>query len=626
MKRILFVFIFLFSTSYSGIPKGTLIATRNSPTGSKPIERFTIFDTVVSFKDGVFSNNRITSMLKFKSRNIMVIKTESGILCCSREAKLYSFNKDKFIRVTELVAGDVLLGNDIKPYPIENIVDFQTTDNPITFFILSLENNHTYFIGDSNGTMFLAHNVVEAILELPIIVPEVIKAAPVVLGAVAVGAEFLFGKFSIFTSKGRKKFREKHNEVVQEASSIEGRTEEEIAQNFASDINNGRFDICKTSKVGAKVFVYNALSRIANKELTKEQLLAEISNLSRLGVDFDKPQLEQMLFLADKFNENCKLSKTEDREKKKRKAKKEKESRKENRPLKKRKKKSKTSGNFSEPVSDLNSGTPTPTPSGSNEKLKEQLKKFLEKEGVKDVKKKVKTELKDRIDELFKEKDPIDLSKCSASEEINDLKDEHLLDTTYSTPAVRPSMSAEEYKAREAELAKPILSNETKDNIKFVMKEAVDAGIDGVFDYAKGKLGNKVHELRDNGASNTLKESIRERANTRSKTMEAPKIIHTPKPVHTPQLKTRHTEPSFNETISTPSPSEPIKPEEPIFKMSNDANEDGFLTKIGNGVGVAALVAGGAAVSAIEIASMCKKGGQGGGSIFSLIASLFKIG
>lgn len=212
----LFLFV-LFNDVYGGVPKGSLIATMNSPTGFKPVESFTIFDSVISFEDGGFYASQVKSLLKFKSRNIIIIKTSSGILCCSREAKIYILNKDKFIPVVSLSVGDVLLSHELKSYPVESVVDFQTTGEPITFFIFSLDKVYSYFQADSNGTAFLMHNVYDIVMELtlksPEIIPELVKAAPVVAAATLAAGSTLLKQC---THEGRVKMRKENEDRLKE--------------------------------------------------------------------------------------------------------------------------------------------------------------------------------------------------------------------------------------------------------------------------------------------------------------------------------------------------------------------------------------------------------------------------
>jgi len=213
----IFLLLVLFNYTKPGVPKGSLVATRNSSTGFKPIERFTIFDNVACLKNGEFRNIQVSSLLKFKSINVIIIKTSSGILCCSREARIFCVNKNSFISVKELSVGDKILSHELKSYDIEAVTDFQTTGPPISFYILSLNKVHNYFQADSNGTAFLMHNVydavVELVLEAPEVIPEIVKAAPVVAAATATvaaaAATGIADATKLLTHKGRVEARRK---------------------------------------------------------------------------------------------------------------------------------------------------------------------------------------------------------------------------------------------------------------------------------------------------------------------------------------------------------------------------------------------------------------------------------
>ncbi len=181
MYKILFKY-FLINLLFLGnlfgdIPIGTLIKTN---TETKPIEQFSISEKVTSYSfiNRQFTDIAIKSIAKYKSKDFVAIQTSSGMLCCGTEAKIFSVSKNNFIKSTNLNTTDILLNNEFKQYPVEKVVNYESEKENI-FFILSLEEPHTFFQCDSSGTPFLMHNnpavfVIEYVIERS---PEILEFA-----------------------------------------------------------------------------------------------------------------------------------------------------------------------------------------------------------------------------------------------------------------------------------------------------------------------------------------------------------------------------------------------------------------------------------------------------------------
>ncbi len=211
------------------IPENTLISIN---TGTKSVEQFSIAEKLTSYslEDRQFKNVTIKSIAKYKSKDFVVIQTYSGMLCCGTEAKIFSVSKNNFIKSTDLDSTDILLSSELKQYPVEKIVSCES-EKESTFFILSLEEPHTFFQCDSSGTPFLMHNnpavfVLEYVIEKsPEIFGFVIDKAPEIVEIASSSVLALFGakvahdniKHShTFNEQKKTEIRQKHIDFLEE--------------------------------------------------------------------------------------------------------------------------------------------------------------------------------------------------------------------------------------------------------------------------------------------------------------------------------------------------------------------------------------------------------------------------
>ena len=221
MKKIMFkyfvVSLLFFLNLSCDVPIGTLIKIN---TGTKPVEQFFISEKITSysFKDGQFKDVAIESIAKYKSKDFVVIQTSSGMLCCGKEAKVFSVSKNKFIKSTDLDVTDILLSSELKQYPVEKVVNYESEEE--TFFVLSLEEPHAFFQCDSSGTSFLMHNnpavfVLEYVIERG---PEIIEiAASSVLALFGAKVAHDNGKHShTFNEQRKVESRQRHIESLED--------------------------------------------------------------------------------------------------------------------------------------------------------------------------------------------------------------------------------------------------------------------------------------------------------------------------------------------------------------------------------------------------------------------------
>ena len=217
MKKILFIInLLFFVTVFGDIPECALI---KSNTGTKSVEQFSISEKIMSYKDGQFKDVPIKYIAKYKSKDFVVIQTSSGMLFCGKEAKVFSVSKNNFVKSIDLDTTDILLSSELKQYPVEKVVNCESEKENI-FFILSLEEPHTFFQCDSSGTSFLMHNnpavfVLEYVIERG---PELIEiAASSVLASFGAKVAHDNGKHShAFNEQRKAEIRQQHIEFLED--------------------------------------------------------------------------------------------------------------------------------------------------------------------------------------------------------------------------------------------------------------------------------------------------------------------------------------------------------------------------------------------------------------------------
>ena len=131
---------------------GTLVTTRS---GFKPIEEIKIGDYVLSRNEetGEDSYKKVTDTLVRSTQEICTIELETGKIK-STTGHLFMV-KDKWWKAAvELVAGDILLTSDGKEQVVKSI-KVEEKGYPVTTYNLSVEDNHTFFVGTEK---VLTHN------------------------------------------------------------------------------------------------------------------------------------------------------------------------------------------------------------------------------------------------------------------------------------------------------------------------------------------------------------------------------------------------------------------------------------------------------------------------------------
>ncbi len=131
---------------------GTLVTTNS---GLKPIEEIKIGDYVLSRNEetGEDSYKKVTDTLVRSTQEICTIELETGKIK-STTGHLFMV-KDKWWKAAvELVAGDILLTSDGKEQVVKSI-KVEEKGYPVTTYNLSVEDNHTFFVGTEK---VLTHN------------------------------------------------------------------------------------------------------------------------------------------------------------------------------------------------------------------------------------------------------------------------------------------------------------------------------------------------------------------------------------------------------------------------------------------------------------------------------------
>ena len=131
---------------------GTLVTTNS---GLKPIEEIKIGNYVLSRNEetGEDSYKKVTDTLVRSTQEICTIELETGKIK-STTGHLFMV-KDKWWKAAvELVAGDILLTSDGKEQVVKSI-KVEEKGYPVTTYNLSVEDNHTFFVGTEK---VLTHN------------------------------------------------------------------------------------------------------------------------------------------------------------------------------------------------------------------------------------------------------------------------------------------------------------------------------------------------------------------------------------------------------------------------------------------------------------------------------------
>ena len=126
---------------------GTLVTTRS---GFKPIEEIVIGDYVLSRNEetGETSYKKVTDTLVRSIQEICTIELENGNIK-STTGHLFMV-KDKWWKAAvELVAGEVLVSSDGKEQVVKS-VKVEEKGYPVTTYNLTVEDNHTFFVGSEN--------------------------------------------------------------------------------------------------------------------------------------------------------------------------------------------------------------------------------------------------------------------------------------------------------------------------------------------------------------------------------------------------------------------------------------------------------------------------------------------
>ncbi len=322
MKKKLFKYfvvnLLFFLNLSCDIPIGTLIKIN---TGTKPVEQFSISEklTSYSFKDRQLKDVAIKAIAKYKSKDFVFIQTSSGILYCGTEAKIFSVSKNSFVKSTDLNTTDILLSRELKQYPIEKVVNYESEKEEI-FFVLSLEEPHTFFQCDSTGTPFLMHNnpaifILEYVIERS---PEIIEiAASSVLALFGAKVAHDNGKHShTFNEQRKVESRRRHIESLEDKvrfgkSTIEdqerlqlftdfpGISDEEVDQKVEAN-RKCRESCMKSNENVIKVLGKDGYEKLIKYYLVTQQIQANnSSNNINLNNDVSTGQEKQPSVIGD---------------------------------------------------------------------------------------------------------------------------------------------------------------------------------------------------------------------------------------------------------------------------------------------------------------------------------------
>ncbi len=206
IKRLCYLLLFLYTLSIT--PEGFLHNTFVKTTsGYSYVEQLKPNDFIFSH---VIDNHKseksiITHSTKSRSDQFVRITIGNSTICCASDQKFYAYNHQQWITADQLQITDLLMGNDGDAVAIDSI---NVTNQPCTFYALSLETNHTYYISHHN---ILVHNAVPVVvISLPVIVS---TTTPAIQTCLAAAATFLGVYFA-------KKFKHKlHASPINSSSS-----------------------------------------------------------------------------------------------------------------------------------------------------------------------------------------------------------------------------------------------------------------------------------------------------------------------------------------------------------------------------------------------------------------------
>jgi hypothetical protein len=135
---------------------GTPIATAN---GAIAIENIEVGDTVWSYdyKTGEKSLKLVTATTVRETNRVITLEINGEKIVTTPEHPFYVINNDKYngyVAAKYLSAGDCILTADGGYLPITSI-EPETLDELITVYNFTVEDNHSYYVGDNE---FLVHN------------------------------------------------------------------------------------------------------------------------------------------------------------------------------------------------------------------------------------------------------------------------------------------------------------------------------------------------------------------------------------------------------------------------------------------------------------------------------------
>ena len=145
--------------------EGTLIATigSNGSIVHLPIECVTVGTTVCSYNEttGVISANKVTDLFAKQVYETVELTVNGETITTTYEHPFYLPGHSGWIQAGELRAGDAVLAINNDLAYVEGIV-VVTHEAPVTVYNFTVENDHTYFVGEG---AILVHNACDDVFE-----------------------------------------------------------------------------------------------------------------------------------------------------------------------------------------------------------------------------------------------------------------------------------------------------------------------------------------------------------------------------------------------------------------------------------------------------------------------------
>lgn len=143
--------------------EGTPIATigNNGLTAHMPIERVAVGTTVYSYNEatGMISTNKVTELFKKQVYETVELTVNGETITTTYEHPFYLPKYSGWIQAGELRVGDAVFTANNELAYVED-VEIVTHEVPVTVYNFTVENDHTYFVGQNS---VLVHNACDDI-------------------------------------------------------------------------------------------------------------------------------------------------------------------------------------------------------------------------------------------------------------------------------------------------------------------------------------------------------------------------------------------------------------------------------------------------------------------------------